>query len=257
MSKIFDALENAQKEGAFSNMPSEIPLPPAVSLPTKSSKDIRADISMEQEMLTLYQTIMAALPDVDHPSVLLIGSRSNEGTSTIARELAKVVSLRLEKNVLLIDLDRSRPEHHIYTNAKTVSNLVRQSSGSEIATTENSMAGDMHQVEETSLYVMPLFQRTMVTPRTLESAKKGGFWEPLKERFDLIVVDSPPVTLFPDGPAIASNVDGIILVVEAEKTKWQVAFNVKEKIIKSGGNILGIVFNKRKYYVPEYIYRYL
>ena len=115
MSKIFDALENAQKEGIASNMPVEAPPPPPVSLPVDNQR-AKADVNMEQEMIALYQTITAALPDIDHRSVLIVGSRSNEGTSTIARELAKVASLRLEKDVLLIDLDRSRPEHHIYTN---------------------------------------------------------------------------------------------------------------------------------------------
>ena len=257
MSKIFDALENAQKEGSAGNMPAETPPPPSVSLPAESSQGARTDVDMEQEMLNLYQTIVAALPDVDHPSVLFIGSRSNEGTSTLARELAKAVSLRLEKNVLLIDLDRSRPEHHVYTNIKTGSNIAQQSRDGGVPATQDSLENDLHRVEESSLYVMPLFQRTMITPRTIESAKDTAFWEPLKERFDLIIVDSPPAMLFPDGPAIASKVDGVIFVVEAEKTKWQVALNVKEKIMRSGGNIIGTAFNKRKYYIPDFIYRHL
>jgi protein-tyrosine kinase len=257
MSKIFDALENAQKEGIAGNIPIEAPPPPPVSLPVDGHRGVRADIDMEQEMIALYQTITAALPDIDHRSILIVGSRSNEGTSTIARELAKVASLRLEQNVLLIDLDRSRPEHHVYTHFKTGSDIVVQSPNTGVPKAQDTMENDLHQVEESSLYVMPLFQRTMITPRTLESAKDGAFWEPLKERFDLIIVDSPPVILFPDGPAIVSKVDGVILVVEAEKTKWQVALNVKEKIIKSGGNIIGTVFNKRKYYIPQYIYKYL
>jgi protein-tyrosine kinase len=254
MSKIFDALENAQKEGIAGNIPVEAPPPPPVSLPVDNQRD---NIDMEKEMIALYQTITAALPDIDHRSVLIVGSRSNEGTSTVARELARVVSLRLEKNVLLIDLDRSRPEHHIYTNYKTGSNIVEQSPENGVPTVQDSTENNLHQVEETNLYVMPLFQTTMMTPRIIESAKSGAFWEPLKERFDLIIVDSPPVMLFPDGPAIVSKVDGVILVVEAEKTKWQVALSVKEKIIKSGGTILGIAFNKRKYYIPEYIYKHL
>ncbi len=104
---------------------------------------------------------------------------------------------------------------------------------------------------------MPLFERTMVTPGTLDTVKGGVFWEPLKERFELIIVDSPPATMFPDGPGIVSQVDGVILVVEAEKTRWQVALAVKEKIVKHGGNLLGIVFNKRRYYIPQFIYRHL
>jgi len=245
MSKIYDALEQARKVRITADIPKE---PSSASLSVDLSQGVRAgDVDMEQEMVTLYQMIVASLPDTDHHSVLFIGSKSNEGTSTIARQLAKTVSLRMEKAVLLIDLDRSRPDLHVYAGLKPVEDV-----GSETST-QTALC----QVEESSLYVMPLFQKTMMTPRTLDSAKGNVFWEPLKERFDLIIVDTPPATMFPDGLAIVSQVDGVILVVEAEKTRWQVALNVREKIEKHGGNILGIVFNKRKFYIPDFIYKYL
>ena len=113
MSKIFEAIENARRGETVSDEPLS---PPSVSLPV-SRQPGRVDVDMEPEMISLYQTITAALPNINHRSVLFVGSRSNEGTSTVARELAKAASLRMEKNVLLIDLDRSRPEHHIYTKS--------------------------------------------------------------------------------------------------------------------------------------------
>ncbi len=210
-----------------------------------------SSMDMEQEMVDLYQTITAALPDTDHRAVLLVGSRSNEGTSTVARQLARVVSLRMEKSVLLIDLDRSRPDLHIYSK----SNPTVNSQGA--LKTEAEINQSLTRVEDSNLYVMPLFWRTMASPRTIDDAKRTDFWESFKSRFDLIIVDSPPASMFPDGPAIVSRLDGVILVVEAEKTRWHVALSVKEKILKSGGNILGIVFNKRRLYIPEVIYRYL
>jgi Mrp family chromosome partitioning ATPase len=57
--------------------------------------------------------------------------------------------------------------------------------------------------------------------------------------------------------AIVSKVDGIILVLDAEKTKWRVARHVRERIEIAGGNILGVVFNKRRYHIPQFIYKYL
>ena len=54
---------------------------------------------------------------------------------------------------------------------------------------------------------------------------------------------------------MVSMVDGVVLVVEAEKTRWPVALNVKEKTEQGGGRVLGVVFNKRKYYIPEWLYR--
>ena len=71
---------------------------------------------MEAEMLSLYHNISSLLPDVSRPVVMFIGSQSNEGTSTVARQLAKTASLRLGKAVLLIDLDRSRPEFQVFVD---------------------------------------------------------------------------------------------------------------------------------------------
>lgn len=248
MSRIYDALERAREEGRTVAEPLS---PPSVSLPVSPEKGA-ADLDMEQEMLTLYHMITATLPQIDHPTILFIGSRSNEGTSTITRELAKVVSLRLDKKVLLIDFDRSRPEHHVYANLKPEA-AASEGDGNK----EDLVRETLCRVEESSLYVMPLFLRTMATPRTLESAKGSGFWDPIRDQFDLVLVDGPPATTFPDGPGLASQVDGVILVVEAEKTRWQVALSVKEKIVKSGGSLLGVVFNKRRQYIPEFIYRHL
>jgi protein-tyrosine kinase len=242
MSRIYDALENARME----NMPPrEVETSPSITLPDLRTKG-RPDADMEQEMISLYQTITTSLPDIGHRSVLFMGSRSNEGTSTIARQLAKAVTLRMEKKVLLIDLDRSRPDLHVYGNMDA-----------ERDANDDSDDHDMYRVEESNLHVMPLFQRTMVTPRTIDSVKTPDFWAPLKSRFDLIIVDCPPGTIFPDGPGIVSQVDGVILVVEAEHTRWQVALKMKEKITKSGGNILGIVFNRQRHYIPEFIYNWL
>jgi protein-tyrosine kinase len=247
MSKIYDALEHARKERMESDF-TEPHHAPTVTLPSQVGAP---EVDFEQEMISLYQTIVASLPGVDHPSVLVVGSVSNEGTSTVARQLAKTVSLRLEKNVLLIDLDRSRPDLHVYVNSKN------EQTGEDQAGIGDPVGKTLRRVEESSLYVMPLFERTMVTPGTLDTVKDGAFWEPLKERFELIIVDSPPAMMFPDGPGIVSQVDGVVLVVEAERTRWQVAQAAKEKIVKHGGNLLGVVFNKRRYYIPQFIYRYL
>ncbi len=246
MSNIYEALEHAgRKIHAVEPCPDE---PVSVEPPDLSVSGSN-DPDMEDEMITLYQTITASLPDVKHRSVLFMGSRSNEGTSTVARQLARTVSLRIEKTVLLIDLDRSRLDLHVYTNLKQERNI------DEIVKCDGEIEDALCRVEESNLYVMPFFQGATVTPRTLEFARGGRFWEPLRERFDLIIVDSPPATMFHEGPGIVSMVDGVVLVVEAEKTRWPVALSVKEKIERSGGKILGVVFNKRKYYIPQWLYK--
>jgi protein-tyrosine kinase len=206
---------------------------------------------MEGEMISLYQTIDSLLPGIQNRVVLLIGSRSGEGTSTVTRELAKVAALKLGKSVLIVDLDRSRPELKYYFNLKLEHDL------EEIIKGEVPIEKAFCQIGDDSLYISPLFQQSILDPQTLDSAKSRNFWEQLRNRFDLILIDSPPATLFSDGPYIARQADGVIIVVEAERTSWPVVLSVKEQILKHGGNILGIVFNKRRYYIPRFIYRWL
>jgi Mrp family chromosome partitioning ATPase len=89
------------------------------------------------------------------------------------------------------------------------------------------------------------------------SPQIDAFWENLREKFDLILIDSPSFESSPDGIAISRRVDGVVLVLEAERTRWPVAERLKERILLNGGNILGIAFNKRRYYIPDFVYRWL
>ena len=79
----------------------------------------------------------------------------------------------------------------------------------------------------------------------------------MKLEFDLILIDSPSGDVSTDAFSISPKVDGVILIVEAKNTRWQIAYDVKERIIKHGGNVLGVILNKRKYYIPEFIYKRL
>ena len=244
MSKIYEALEIARKKRIIPEKHIEKPLPKDYSA--------RGDgPDLDEEMLTLYQNITGLLPDVARPVVLVIGSHSNEGASTVSRQLAKTASLRLEKAVLLIDLDRSRPGLQVYADAKPECDL------EEVIKTGAPVERSFCQVEDSSLCVMPLFQQSQLNPKTLDSVKDKNFWAHLRDRFDLIIIDTPPATIFPDGISLVRQVDGVILVFEAERTRWPVALNVKEKIIQHGGKILGVVFNKRRFYIPEWLYKRL
>jgi Mrp family chromosome partitioning ATPase len=153
--------------------------------------------------------------------------------------------------VLLVDLDRSRPNFHLFVDVEPECDL------EEVIKADAPVEKAYCQVEESSLYVMPLFQQTSLSPRTLDSSRSGDFWGKVRDRFDLTIIDAPPATLFPDGLGFVRQVNGVILVFEAEKTRWPVAISVKQKIEKQGGNILGIVFNKRRFYIPDWLYRRL
>ena len=244
MTKIYEALEHASRErGKF--------LPQADIFLYEESSSKAFKLTMEEEMLCLYKTIESLLP---HPSgriIQFISSRRGEGTSTIVRELAVVAALKIGKSVLLLDADRLHPSQDQYFSIQS------ENGWQDAVKNHELILKTLYQVENSPLFVSPSSNSHSSTPEIFDSLTFQNYWKNLGERFDLILVDSPPLASSPDGLAIAPKVDGVILVLEAEKTHWKVAESLKEKIVKVDGNVLGIVFNKRRYYIPQSIYERL
>ena len=72
-----------------------------------------------------------------------------------------------------------------------------------------------------------------------------------------VIIDGPPVTTYPDSSNLAVVADGAILVVRAEKTRWEVAQKAIKVLNEAGAAVLGGVLNGRKYHIPEFIYKRL
>jgi Mrp family chromosome partitioning ATPase len=79
----------------------------------------------------------------------------------------------------------------------------------------------------------------------------------VQQRFDYTILDSAPITTFAESQAICSRVDGVLLVIETGKTRRQVAIRAKKELEEAGGRLLGVVLNKRRYYIPDWIYKRL
>jgi len=56
---------------------------------------------------------------------------------------------------------------------------------------------------------------------------------------------------------LASLCDGVVLVVEAGSQRWEVVCKAKEQLLKWNANTLGVVLNKRRFPIPEWLYRTL
>lgn len=79
----------------------------------------------------------------------------------------------------------------------------------------------------------------------------------LRGRSQYVVIDCPALSASSDCISLAPLVDGIVLVVEADRTKKSQIANAQCRIEAAGGKILGLVLNKRRYPVPDSIYNRL
>ena len=66
----------------------------------------------------------------------------------------------------------------------------------------------------------------------------------IKDNYDYIIIDCPPLGLVIDAAIIGHQSDGAIIVVEAGKTKYRLVQNVKDQLENSGVSVLGVVLNK-------------
>ena len=79
----------------------------------------------------------------------------------------------------------------------------------------------------------------------------------LRVSFDNILIDCGPLHESSDAAVLASNVDGVVIVVEAGRSRRNEILNTQRTIEQAGGKFLGFVLNKRRYPVPEWLYKRL
>jgi Mrp family chromosome partitioning ATPase len=245
MAKIYEALEHAKLEVLVGVPEREPSRSGGASASTHSPEPI-----LEQE-IRLYQNLVAVISDSTRKMIQFIGSREGEGTSTVVREFARISANKFGKLVLLLDADRYHPTQHLFFNIQP------ECGWQEILRDNGPVEKALYQVGETRLFISPSSRNGASNGQIFNSPLLDVFLKKLRQRFDLVLVDSPAATTSTDGLGISSKMDGIVLVVEAEKTRWPVAENVRDRINRSGGNILGIVLNKRRHYIPDFIYKRL
>ena len=79
----------------------------------------------------------------------------------------------------------------------------------------------------------------------------------LRVTFDNILIDCRSLRVSSEAAVLSSSVDGVAVVVEAGQTRRDEILNAQRTIENAGGKFLGFVLNKRRYPVPEWLYRRL
>ena len=78
-----------------------------------------------------------------------------------------------------------------------------------------------------------------------------------KKQFRYVIFDSPAVLNYVEALSLAAVVDGVVLVVRAGQTRWDVAQNAKQKLTSAHANLLGVTLNRRKMDIPDGLYKRL
>jgi Mrp family chromosome partitioning ATPase len=252
MSKIYDALQIAHGEClAEAKEVSDMPIISSPPPLTGYSPLLLSRFYEESDLLALAQNIAARLPNPDQNVIQFIGSRMGEGTSTLIREFALTAAKHSSRPVLLVEADFYQPSQNqaFAIEAKPPLELVLQEG--------KALDGVISRVEESNLFLATLSSKIQRSLTDRSFFGSTDMWKTAREQFSLILIDSSPATVTADSLAICETVNGVVLVIEAEKTRSAVVQNVKRQILMREGNLLGIVFTKRKFHIPKFIYKWL
>jgi len=216
---------------------------PVLEFPTSKS----VELEMEEEMIALYQSINSLRSSTQKNKVIQFMSTDGEqGTSTIVLELARVAALKYTKSVLLLDADLRKLDQEPF-------NITLEHSLEETIRAGDPVDKALYQIANSSLFLSRLFKGSGSIRQFLDPSGIDDLLEKLRTRFDFIFIDSPPENVFSIGLATSTSVNGVILVLDAEKTCLDEAKNITDKITKNGGKVLGVVVNKQRNHIPEFI----
>ena len=175
--------------------------------------------------------------DKDLQVITVTSSMQNEGKSTVLANLA-VSFANLDKKVLIMEGDLRNPSVHRMFNISNIKGLT------DILLQNKVFADCVHCTDVKNLHVLTCGAIPPNPSEMLSSKKIRDFIESLREYYDYIFIDAPPIGIVTDAGIISTYTDGCIFVVGAGEADIEMAKVSKERLEKVGANILGVVLNK-------------
>jgi capsular exopolysaccharide synthesis family protein len=175
---------------------------------------------------------------VDSPSktILVTSPSQGNGKTTIAVNLALAMA-QGDQKVLLVDADLRRPAVHTGLDLSLKPGLA------EVIRGEKTAQSVIKLWKKDKLEVITGGGRLPNVTEIVGSKRIGMILNELKETFEVVIVDAPPLVIS-DSYNLASKVDGVILVLVPGLTREEQMLAMKEQLDRAGAKVIGVVFNK-------------
>lgn len=213
---------------------------------SKMNKDARKLITVTQPKSPVaeqYRTIRTNIEfmavDREIQAILVTSATQGEGKSTTSSNLA-VAYAQQGKKVLIIDTDMRRPTVH-YT--------FRVANGLGLSSLLTRQAEKEKAILPTKVDNLSILTAGPIPPNPAEllsSQAMEHLTEQLREEFDIIIFDAPPLLQVADSRITSKLTDGVVLVVGCTTSDRQRVLKAKEQLELAEAKILGVVLNRRE-----------
>jgi capsular exopolysaccharide synthesis family protein len=196
--------------------------------------DLRSPAAEAYKMIRT--NVQFASFDTQLDVIMVTSSNPGEGKTTTAANLAISIA-DMEKSTLLIDCDLRKPSIH---RMFKISNRLGLT---------NLLLGECQQGEvivKRSQYLDILTSGSLPPnpAEVLGSKRMKAFIENMKEKYDYVILDTPPVMAVTDAQIISTMSDGVLLVAASKETSRDSLIKTKELLTNVKANIIGVILNK-------------
>lgn len=247
MGRTHEALIRAEREQNLANLP----LGPVSGHESfRSGKPANRATAMERYG-DIRSRLLTSYPERSIRTILFTGADHGNGVSTTAANYAVSLAAARDARILLVDVNLRTPGLHEVFRVEPHRGLT------EIVNNGESMGSCVKSVGTANLSLVTCGRKTRGLDRFFSSESFDRFLYMALNEFDFVILDAPPAAGFPEARVLSSKVDGVILVIESGRTRGQTALRAKKELTESGGKLLGVVLNRKKYVIPDWIYRRL
>lgn len=211
-----------------------------------SYKDPKSAIS--EQYRAIRTSIQYSNLDKKLKTILVTSSTKNEGKTTTTTNLAVNFAAIDKKKVLIIDCDLRNPSIHKefgITNAEGLTDVLIE---------QKNISNYIKTTEIDNLHVLTSGLIPPNPSEILASKVMEDLLNTLKEMYDYIFIDTPPIGLVTDAGILANKVDGSILVVKSNGVEVKQLEETKRKLDAVNANVIGIVLNAYKVEKDDYYY---
>lgn len=188
-------------------------------------------------------------------AITVVSGGAGEGKSTTLVNLAYICA-QGGYTTLMIDADLRRPRLHTFFEINNSVGLTNY------LTTDLMLEDVILQTPVDNLYFMPSGILPADAAGILNSRRMSELIQDVKQRFDLVLIDSPPILGVSDASVLASEVDLTMIVVQHRKLPRNMLQRVKTTVEGVGGHVIGVVLNnvdvrsdsQYQYYTSYYTY---
>jgi len=226
-------------------------------------------VELNAEMAELWASLGAAAPGRAR-TVQLVAARRGEGTSTVARELARFAA-GSGRTVWLVDLDLlASPQHAILSADPGRYGPMGEAAaatpdGSAFFTVRpGARAGDgrpwpdaaylnAHRVGRSNLWVTRFRRDLLRAGQSVHVLHEPRYWQALRRHVDVVIVDAPSADRSQAAVTLAPFMDQTVLVVAADEADVRAPALLRDAVAAAGGEVAGLFFNRMTVKPPDFL----